>query len=123
MEDNLLASYPIDIHQHQSPNYGDTDTDTNTDQQQENFEIKPTGCSYYEYSDVGGSAKEGTSEIYEKMYPTLWFIKILTLLLLFQKVSLSFIFVFGTYVVVAKMMVVFYQRSSQTHIINNKPLK
>ena len=46
----------------------------------------------------------------DEVEPTFWFRKILPLLFLFSKVSLSFIIVFGTYLYIDEMMIIFYER-------------
>ena len=123
MEDNLLTGYPIDKHQNQSPNVEGTDTNTSTNQQQDIVEIEKISGSDSEGSAIRGDSYEGTDDADDEVEPVLWLIDIIPLLLLFQKVSIPFIVVFGAYLANDEIIIIFSGRSSQTHIMNNKPVK
>ena len=118
-----MEGYSIDIHQHQSPNVEDTDTNTSTNHQHYIVDIKPTDVSYSGGSTVGEDSQEGTDNTDEEVESTLWFRMILPLLLLFRKVSISFIFVFEKYLAINEMMMIFAGKSSQNHRMRNKLLK
>ena len=53
----------------------------------------------------------------------LWFIKILPFIVHFRHVSMSLIFILGTFLAIDEMMIRFRGRSSQTHRMKNKPIK
>ena len=97
MEENAFSGNPIDRHQHQSPNVEDNDTDTITYWQQDIVEIEPTSSSDSEGADAGRSSEEGTTNTYNEVVPTILFINIIIILLLFYKLSLLFIVSFITY--------------------------
>ena len=97
LEENVLAGDPSDRYQHESPNGEETDTNTSTNQQQDIVEIKLTAGSDFEGGAVGRAAQEVTADTYEEVDPTLWFRKILPLLIFFRKFSVSFIVVFVTH--------------------------
>ena len=121
LEENQLPGEPIDIYQHQSQNVEETDTNTITNQQHNIVEIEVYYASDYEGSAVGVAAQEVTADTEDKIETTLWFNKIIPLLL--RKVSLSFIVVFGAYLSIHEMAIKFSGQSSQSHIIKNKPVK
>ena len=102
-EENGLTGDPIDRHQHQSQNVEQNDTDTSTNQQHNIVEIEASSANDSEGSSIGEAAIEGTADTDDEVDPTLWFSKII--LLLFQKVSILFISVFGTYLSMDEMMI------------------
>ena len=121
--ENALTGDPIGRHHHQSQNFEEADTNISTNQQHNIVDIEAYFASDYEVSAVGGSSIEGTSDTEDVVEPTLWFGKILPLLSFFRKVSLLFIFLFGTYLFFYEIMIRFYGKSLQTHRINNKAVK
>ena len=123
LEENTVTGDPIDRYQHQSQNSDETDTDTSTNKKHNIVDIEASFTSDSEGSSVGGAVIEVTADTDDEGDPTLWFSKVLPLLLLFQKVSLLFIALFGTYLYIDETMIIFYGRSFQTHIIQKKPLK
>ena len=123
MDKNSLTGDPLDRHHRQPPNVEGTNTNTSTNQQQDIVEIKLTAGSDFEGGAVGKAAQEVTADTYEEVDPTLWFRNIIPLLLLFCKVNQFFIVVFRTYLAINEIMIIFYGRSSQTHIKREKPLR
>ena len=118
-----MTGDPIDRQQHQSQFFDETDTDTSTNQQHNIVDIEASFTSDSEGIAIGGSALEGTADTDNEGDPTLLFNKVLPLFLLFRKVSLLFIVVFGTYLSIDETMIRFSGRSLQTHIIKNKQAK
>ena len=123
MEEDALTGDRVERHQHPSQNVEETDTNTSSNQQHNIVDIESYFASDYEGSYVGGASLEGAYDKDDDDETTLWFRKIIPLLILFRKVSLSFIAVFITYVYIDEMMIIFSVRSLQTHKINIKPLK
>ena len=106
-EEIFLIGEPINRHHHQSQNVRDTYTDIITNQKQNIVEIKAYSTSDYEVSAVDGAAQESTSDTDDDVDPTLCFRKILPLLLIIRKASLSFIVFSRTYLSIDEIMIIF----------------